>query len=87
MFKQCTFYSQLINEEIANTNRKNVVKRLKWATEKVGWKIEWENIIYSVKKFNMGYLLIDGWCCYWCDLGKGEKTLCKRDTGGRGVMI
>ena len=30
--------------------RQNADRRLKWATEKVGWSIEWENVIYSDEK-------------------------------------
>ena len=30
--------------------RENEDRRLKWATEKVGWGIEWEKVIYSDKK-------------------------------------
>jgi len=29
----------------------------------------------------------DCWCRYWCDFRKDEKHLCRRYTGGGGVMV
>ena len=29
----------------------------------------------------------DGWCRYWCDFRRDEKHLCRRQTGGGGVMV
>ena len=29
----------------------------------------------------------DGWCRYWLDFRKDEKHLCRRHTGGGGVMV
>ena len=56
--------------------RKNAVTRLKCATEKVSWGIEWEKIIYSdEKKFNMDSP--DCWCHYWHDLEKVSKPYAK----------
>ena len=81
MVKQCTFYFQPKNEKV-NANKKNADKVLKWAAEKVSW----EKIIDSDgKKFNI--VGPDAWCRYWCDLRDDQKTLCKRHTGGGGVMV
>ena len=40
--------------------RKNADRRLKWATDKVGWGIDWEKIIYSNEKRSIWMVQVVG---------------------------
>lgn len=64
----------------------HIEARLKFAEEKVFWKSEWDNIIFSdEKKFNLDGP--DGCQYYWHDLRKDSEYFTKRVGGGQSVMI
>ena len=69
--------------KLTKLHKKN---RLNFATEKIEWDQEWDQVIFSdEKKFNLDGL--DGFQFYWCDLRKEEQIYSKRQNGGGNVMV